>query len=70
MIGSSRAWAEVTRTKEIVPENLRWVVRFNPVRSILEVFRDPIYQGEIPPITHPWRLEPGHHQRCSGLGVL
>ena len=38
--------------KEIVPEHLRWIVRFNPVRSILEVFRDPIYQGEIPPWTH------------------
>jgi len=38
--------------KEIVPEHLRWVVRFNPVRSILEVFRDPIYQREIPPLSH------------------
>ena len=38
--------------KEIVPPNLLWVVRFNPARSILEVFRDPIYQGEVPPITH------------------
>ncbi len=28
------------------------LVRFNPVRSIMEVFRDPIYQGEIPPMTH------------------
>ena len=28
------------------------LVRFNPVRSILEVFRDPIYQGEVPPLTH------------------
>ena len=28
------------------------LVRFNPVRSILEVFRDPIYQGEIPPLSH------------------
>jgi ABC-type polysaccharide/polyol phosphate export permease len=27
-------------------------VRFNPVRSILEVFRDPIHQGEIPPLSH------------------
>jgi homopolymeric O-antigen transport system permease protein len=36
----------------IVPEHLRWAVRFNPVRSILEVFRDPIYFGKIPPITH------------------
>jgi ABC-type polysaccharide/polyol phosphate export permease len=28
------------------------LVRFNPVRSILEVFRDPIHQGEIPPLSH------------------
>jgi ABC-2 type transport system permease protein len=38
--------------KEIVPPHLLWMVRFNPVRSIMEVFRDPIYQGEIPPLTH------------------
>jgi ABC-2 type transport system permease protein len=38
--------------KEIVPERWRWVVRFNPVRSILEVFRDPIYYGKIPPLSH------------------
>ena len=37
---------------EILPEQYRWLVRFNPVRSILEVFRDPIYQGEIPPLSH------------------
>jgi ABC-type polysaccharide/polyol phosphate export permease len=28
------------------------LVRFNPVRSILEVFRDPIFFGKVPPITH------------------
>jgi ABC-type polysaccharide/polyol phosphate export permease len=38
--------------KEIVPGRMLWLVRFNPVRSILEVFRDPIYQGEVPPLTH------------------
>lgn len=37
---------------EIVPESFRWVVRFNPIRSVLEVFRDPIYHGKIPPLTH------------------
>lgn len=37
---------------EILPERFRWLVRFNPVRSILEVFRDPIYQGEVPPLSH------------------
>jgi ABC-2 type transport system permease protein len=36
----------------IVPERFRYIVRFNPVRSILEVFRDPIYFGKIPPWTH------------------
>ena len=30
----------------------RPLVRFNPVRSILEVFRDPIYLGKVPPLTH------------------
>lgn len=37
---------------DIIPESFRWVVRFNPVRSILEVFRDPIFYGKIPPWTH------------------
>ncbi|MEE8524533.1 MAG: hypothetical protein V3T72_11430, partial [Thermoanaerobaculia bacterium] len=29
-----------------------WVIRFNPIRSILEVFRDPIHLGKIPPPSH------------------
>ena len=37
---------------KIVPEQYRWVVRFNPVRSILEVFRDPIFFEKVPPLTH------------------
>lgn len=37
---------------EIVPEHLRWMVRFNPLRSVLEVFRDPIYLGKVPPLSH------------------
>jgi ABC-type polysaccharide/polyol phosphate export permease len=36
----------------IVPDSFRWLVRFNPVRSILEVFRDPIYYGKVPPLSH------------------
>lgn len=38
--------------QEIVPQHLRWIVRFNPIRSILEVFRDPIYRNKIPPLSH------------------
>jgi len=29
-----------------------WVIQYNPIRSILEVFRDPIHLSKIPPITH------------------
>jgi ABC-2 type transport system permease protein len=29
-----------------------FLIRFNPARSILEVFRDPIYLQKVPPITH------------------
>ena len=48
--------------KEIVPESYRWIVRFNPLRSILEVFRDPIYLGKIPP--------PSHLAVCFGVAIL
>lgn len=37
---------------KIVPEKFLWAVRFNPVRSIMEVFRDPIYYGKIPHLPH------------------
>jgi ABC-type polysaccharide/polyol phosphate export permease len=35
-----------------LPGKVRWVVRFNPLRSILEVFRDPIYFSKVPPLSH------------------
>jgi len=28
------------------------LVRFNPLRSILEIFRDPIYLCKVPPLSH------------------
>ena len=36
----------------IVPKKMEWVIRYSPIRSILEVFRDPIYYGKIPPLSH------------------
>ena len=36
----------------IIPERFRFLVRFNPIRSVLEVFRDPIYYGKVPPLSH------------------
>jgi ABC-2 type transport system permease protein len=38
--------------RSIVPERYEWLVRYNPLRSILEVFRDPIYLHKVPPFTH------------------
>jgi len=38
--------------QEIVPARMRWVVHYNPIRSILEVFRDPIYLHKVPPLSH------------------
>ena len=29
-----------------------WVIRYNPIRSILEIFRDPIHLSKIPPLSH------------------
>ena len=46
----------------IVPDQYRWLVRFNPIRSILEVFRDPIYFGKIPP--------PQHLAVCVGVALI
>jgi ABC-type polysaccharide/polyol phosphate export permease len=37
---------------DILPPRFLWIVRFNPARSILEVFRDPIYLGKVPPLSH------------------
>jgi ABC-2 type transport system permease protein len=36
----------------ILPDRFRFLVRFNPIRSVLEVFRDPIYYGKVPPLSH------------------
>lgn len=36
----------------IVPPRFRWVVAYNPLRTVLEVFRDPIYLGTIPAPGH------------------
>jgi ABC-2 type transport system permease protein len=36
----------------IIPPHLQWIIRYNPLRSILEVFRDPIFNGKVPPLSH------------------
>ena len=36
----------------VAGHKLFWIIRFNPIRSILEVFRDPIHLSKIPPISH------------------
>jgi ABC-type polysaccharide/polyol phosphate export permease len=36
----------------IVPPRFELLVRYSPFRSVLEVFRDPIYLHKVPPVTH------------------
>ncbi|MEO1087133.1 MAG: ABC transporter permease, partial [Acidobacteriota bacterium] len=36
----------------VEPHSFYPVVHFNPTRSILEVFRDPIYLAKVPPLQH------------------
>jgi ABC-2 type transport system permease protein len=36
----------------IVPERWQWIVRLNPIRSLLEIFRYPIFYGEVPPLEY------------------
>ncbi len=36
----------------IVPERFAWITRWNPVRVVLDVFREPIYAGRIPSAAH------------------
>lgn len=39
--------------KSIATEHsLYWVIHYNPIRSILDIFRDPIHLGKIPPLSH------------------
>lgn len=50
----------------IVPDRFLWIIRYNPIRSILEVFRDPIYFGRIP---HPTHLGVGILVALVSIGV-
>jgi ABC-2 type transport system permease protein len=34
----------------IVPERFRWLVQLNPMTFFVEIVRDPIYNGRIPPL--------------------
>lgn len=46
-----------------------WVIRYNPIRSVLEVFRDPIYHAKIPPWTH-LSLATIIAVACLAIGIL
>jgi ABC-type polysaccharide/polyol phosphate export permease len=37
---------------QIIPQRIRWLVKYNPIRSILEIFRDPLHYGKVPPLEH------------------
>lgn len=33
---------------DVLPDNLRWIVRFNPMAYIVESFRKPVFEGLVP----------------------
>lgn len=34
----------------IIAERFRWVVAYNPITSVLAIFRFPLYEGTVPPV--------------------
>ena len=52
LFASQKVYGFIRPMKILEGSRYRPLVRFNPVRSILEVFRDPIYLGKVPPLSH------------------
>jgi ABC-2 type transport system permease protein len=43
---------------EVVPPNLLWLFRLNPMLYLLQIFRDPLYMGTVPE-GHVWGIAAG-----------
>jgi ABC-type polysaccharide/polyol phosphate export permease len=43
---------------EVVPSNLLWIFRLNPMLYLLKIFRDPLYLGTVPE-WHVWGIAAG-----------
>jgi ABC-type polysaccharide/polyol phosphate export permease len=49
----------------IVPERYRWIFQLNPMYHFVELFRYPIYEGQMPPMQTLW-ITAG----CAAISVL
>jgi ABC-type polysaccharide/polyol phosphate export permease len=53
----------------IVPERWRWVITYNPVGAVLEVFRGPLYYDAVPSLQH-LMLAGGAALVLVGVGIV
>jgi ABC-2 type transport system permease protein len=54
---------------EVVPENLVWVLKLNPMYYLVEIFREPLFEGVIPDISM-WLIAAGSAIVALVLGGL
>jgi ABC-type polysaccharide/polyol phosphate export permease len=54
---------------EIIPENLQWIFKLNPMYYLVTLFREPIYNGTIPDL-HFWLIGGGCSLVTLAVGSL
>lgn len=52
---------------EIIPERFLWLVKLNPLYSMLELFREPLYAGTVPGLA-TWAIAGGYAVLALGVG--
>ena len=43
-------WSPVIWRIDMIPERFLWVIKLNPMYYLINLFRDPVYNGRIPTI--------------------
>ncbi len=54
---------------EIIPESIRWLFKLNPLYYMIALFREPLYNGLIPPLSD-WLIATGFAVAAFVLGGL
>ena len=52
---------------DIIPENIRWLFKLNPLYHMMILFREPLYNGVVPPL-HTWLIATGFALTALILG--
>jgi ABC-2 type transport system permease protein len=52
---------------DIIPENIRWLFKLNPLYHMMLLFREPLYNGIVPPL-HNWLIAGGFALTALILG--